>query len=161
MSLLTTDITKVNRLSLKEIKLPAIELRAKPITPIVVERPPSNEEIVYSNLVAINPILEELVESFNLVSIKTGERIKKVELREDIKPHPNLEEGDKLKLIALAQRVIEVENSYSRAEIIDRIKEATNVRQERAERGFNLILEAGAIETTTGDKYYLIGSTPF
>ena len=64
-------------------------------------------------------------------------------------------------LIALAQRVIEGENSYSREDIIERIKEATNVNQERAEKGFNLILQAGAIEPTLGDRYYLTSSTPF
>jgi hypothetical protein len=163
MSLSSTDINKVKRLSLKEVKLP--ERRVEPITPILVERPPSDEEIAYSRLVAINPLLEELVERLDLVSITTGERIKKVELREDIKPHPEPEvkaqEIDKPKLIALAQRVIEGENSYSKEDIIARIKEATNVSQERAERGFNLILQAGAIEPTLGDRYYLTGSTPF
>ena len=165
MSLLSTDITKVKRLSLREIKLPAPELRVEPITPILVERPPSDEEIAYSKLVSINPLIEELVERLDLVSIKTGERIKKVELREDIKPHPEpkvkTKEIDKPKLIALAQRVIEGENSYSKEDIIDRIKEATNVSQERAEIGFNLILQAGAIEPTLVDRYYLTGSTPF
>ena len=165
MSLLSTDITKVKRLSLREVKLPAPEIRVEPITPILVERPPTAEEIAYSNLVAINPLLEELVERLDLVSIKTGERIKKVELREDIKPHPEPEikaqEIDKPKLIALAQRVIEGENSYSKEDIVARIKEATNVSQERAERGFYLILQAGAIEPTLGDNYYLTGSTPF
>ena len=111
MSLLSTDITKVKRLSVREVKLP--EIRVDPITPILVERPPTEEEI------------------------------------------------DKPKLIALAQRVIEGENSYSREEIIARIKEATNVNQERAERGFKLMLRAGAFEPTLGDRYYLTGSTPF
>jgi len=161
MSLLSTDITKVKRLSLREVKLPAPELRVEPLTPILVERPPTNEEIAYSKLVAINPLIEELVERLDLVSIKTGERIKKVELREEYKPHPEIKEIDKPKLIALAQRVIEGEDSYSKADIIARIKEATNVSQERAERGFNLILQAGAIELTPGDRYYLTGSTPF
>jgi hypothetical protein len=165
MSLLSTDIAKVKRLSLREVKLPALEVRVEPITPILVERPPTDEEIAYSRLVAINPLIEELVERLDLVSITTGERIKKVELREDIKPHPEpkvkAQEIDKPKLIALAQRVVEGENSYSKEEIIERIKEATNVNQERAERGFNLILQAGAIEPTMGDRYYLTGSTPF
>ena len=166
MSLLSTDITKVKRLSIREVKLPTIERKVEPITPNLVERPPTDEEIAYSKLVAINPLLEELVERLDLVSETTGERIKKVELREDIKPHPEPEikakEIDKPKLIALAQRVIEGYNSYSREEIIERIKEATNVNQKRAERGFNLILQAGAIEQTiTPELYYLVGSTPF
>jgi len=165
MSLLSIDITKVKRLSLGEVKLPAPELRVEPITPILVERPPTNEEIVYSKLVAINPLLEELVERLDLVSIKTGDRIKKVELKQDYKPHPEpkikAQEIDKPKLIALAKTVIEGENSYTKEEVIERIKEVTKVNQERAERGFNLILQAGAIEATPGDRYYLTGSTPF
>ncbi len=166
MSLLSADITKVKRLSLKDVKLPTTEWRVETITPILVERPPTDEEIAYSKLVAINPLIEELVERLDLVSIKTGERIKKVELREEYKPHPEPEikaqEIDRPKLIALAQRVIEGENSYNKEEIIERIKEATNVNQERAERGFNLILQAGAIEQTINPElYYLTGSTPF
>ena len=86
MSLLSTDIAKVKRLSLREVKLPTTERKVEPITPILVERPPTDEEIAYSKLVAINPLMEELVERLDLVSITTGERIKKVELREDIKP---------------------------------------------------------------------------
>lgn len=165
MSLLSTDITKVNRLSLREVKLPAPERRVEPITPILVERPPTDEEIAYSRLVAINPLLQELVERLDLVSYTTGERIKKVELREYIKPHPEPEvkaqEIDKPKLIALAQRVIQGENNYTKDEIIERIKEATKVNYDRADRGFNLFLQAGAIEPTLGDRYYLTGGTPF
>jgi hypothetical protein len=150
MSLLSIDITKVKRLSLREVKLPTPKRRVEPT--ILVDRPPTDEEIAYRRLVAINPLIEELVERLDLVSITTGERIKKVEAQE----------MDKTKLIALAQRVIKGEKSYSKAEIIARIKEATNVSQERADRGFNLILQAGAIEQTINPElYYLVGSTPF
>jgi hypothetical protein len=45
---------------------------------------------------------------------------------------------------------------------VERIKEATNVNQDRAERGFNLILQAVDIEQTINPElYYLVGSTPF
>jgi hypothetical protein len=162
MSLRSTDITKVKKLSLRDVKLPATEVIEETITPIMVERPPSDEEIAYSKLVAINPLLEKLVEGLDLVSETTGERIRKVEVREAIKPLPEpLQEIDKPKLIALAQRVIEGENSYTKEDVIERIREATNVSQERAESGFNLILQAGAIEPTLRNKYYLTGSTPF
>lgn len=80
MSLLSTDITKVKRLSLQEVRLPTTERRVEAITPLQVERPPTPEEITYSNLVAINPLLEELVERLDLVSITTGERIRKVSI---------------------------------------------------------------------------------
>lgn len=68
---------------------------------------------------------------------------------------------DKPKLIAISQKVIPEENSFSREEIIQRIKDATKVSQERAERGFKLILQVGAIKPTLSNKYYLTGSTPF
>jgi hypothetical protein len=165
MSLLSTDISKSKRLSLREIKLPTTERKLEPIAPLI-KRPPTVEDIAYSKLVAINPLIKELVERLDLVSIKTGERIKKVELIEDIKPHPDTgikaQEIDKPKLIALAHRVINGENSYSKEDIIAKIKEVTNVSQERAERGFTLILQAGAIEQTINlELYYLVGSTPF
>lgn len=46
-------------------------------------------------------------------------------------------------------------------EIVDKIKEVTNVGQERTERGFNPILEDGAIEPIPGGRYYLTSSTLF
>lgn len=165
MSLLSTDVTKVRRLSLREVKLLTKERRVEPITPILVETAPTEEERAYSKLLAINPLIGELVKRLELVSSKTGERISKIETGEEIKPHPEPEvkpeEIDKPKLIALAQRVIKGENSYSKEEIVAKIKEATNVNQERAERGFTLILQARAIELTPGGSYYLSGSTPF
>lgn len=165
MSLLSTDITKVKRLSLVEVKLPITERRVEPISPIFVERPSTNEEIAYSKLLAINPLLGELVERLELVSYNTRERIKKVELREDVKPNPEPEvkaqEIDKPGLIVLAQRVIQGGNSYTKEDIIERIKEVTKVNQDRAEKGFTLFIQAGAIEPTLGDRYYLTGFTPF
>lgn len=166
MSLLSTDIAKVKRLSIREVKLPAPEVNEPERKPIQPERPPTDEEIAYSKLVAINPLIEELVERLKLVSIKTGDRIRKVEVREDYKPHPKAEikaePVDNSKLIALAGKVIKGEESYSKEDIVARIKEATNVSQERAERGFTLMLQAGAIEQTINPElYYLGGSTPF
>lgn len=154
MSLLSTDLRTVKKLSLKGVRLPIKDKEPEPTI-----YPPSPEEISYSKLVAINPLIEELVDRLNLVSNITGERIKKVDI-----PHPEPEkktEIDKPKLIALAQRLLKGENSYSKEEIIVIIKEATNVNQDRAEKGFNLILQAGAIEIIIGGRYCLTGSTPF
>jgi hypothetical protein len=165
MGLLSTDISKVKKLSLKDAKLPAPKIRIENNTFVNVEKPPTNEEVFYNKLIAVNPLLEELVETFNLVSINTGERIKKVDLKTDNKPHPEPEvkvkEIDKPKLIALAQRVIDKENNYSKEDLVNRIINITNVNQERADKGFNLMLEAGAIQYTKVDTYYLTGSTPF
>ncbi len=167
MSLLSTDIAKVKRLSIREVKLLAPEVKEiDVIKPIQVERQPTEEETAYSKLVAINPLIEELVERLDLVSIKTGERIRKVEVREDYSPHPEPEikaqEVDNSKLIALAGKIIRGENSYSKEDIIARIRGATNVSKDRAERGFLLMLQEGAIaQTIKPELYYLGGSTPF
>jgi hypothetical protein len=109
MSLLSTDIAKVKRLSLREVRLPDPEVR----------------EI---------------------------EAIRKVELRE----------VDSFKLIALANKILEKERSYHLLEIIEKIKKAANVSQDRAEIGVIKMYDAGAIEETLNpDYYYLGGSTPF
>ena len=139
MSLLSIDITKVKRLSLKEVKLPTLERKlVEPITPILEERLPTGEEIAYSKLIAINPLIEDLVEGLDLVICKTGERIKKLNLRE-------LEE-----------------RSYDKETLVNWIIREANVNRERAEKGFIYMLEEGMIEETIDpDLFYLTGSTPF
>ena len=170
MSLLSIDISKVRRFSLREVKLPTPELRnIDPPKPIKVEKPPTDEQIAYSNLVTINPLLEELVERLDLVSEVTGKRIKKIELKDVTEPQIKIKhneeekpkEIDKPKLLALTQKVIGENNSYLKEELIERIMEVTNVTKERAEIGFNLMLQVGVIELTLRDSYYLTGSTPF
>lgn len=153
MSLRSVDISKVRRLSLRDVKLPAPEVRVEVTTPIQRDRPPTEEEITYSKLIDSNPLIELLVDRLKLVSNTTGERLRKVDLpAQDI---------NKPQLIALAKRFIEKDNSYTKEEVIERIKEATKVTQDRAEKGFNLILQAGAIELTQGERYYLTGSNPY
>lgn len=76
MSLLSTDITKVKRLSLKEIKTEPHNPPSSTNPP--KELPPTEEEIIFSRLVATNPLVEELVNKLDLVSSSTGERIRLV-----------------------------------------------------------------------------------
>lgn len=155
MSLLSTDITKVKRLSLKELRLPATKQREEPIKK---EHPPTQEEIVYSKLVAKYPQIVDLVERLDLVSPITGQRIRTIDLT-NLPPTEPLLDVDKLK--ALAYSIIEPENSYTKEEVIERIIKATKVSPDRANKGFNLLLQAGALEPTLGGSYYLTGSTPF
>jgi hypothetical protein len=144
MGLLTTDIRKERRLSLKDVKLPAPERK-----PIKVEAPSTAEERMYSKIVEKYPLFLEAVELLDLVSPVTGTRVKIV----DTKPSRET-------LIALAKRLIKGEAVHSKEEIIEAIKTGSKVSQERAEKGFSLMLEAGAFEPI-GDSYYLTGSTPF
>jgi hypothetical protein len=75
MSLLSTDLRTVKKLSLKGVRLPIKDKEPEPTI-----YPPSPEEKAYSKLVAINPLIEELVDRFDLVSNTTGERINKVNI---------------------------------------------------------------------------------
>jgi DNA-directed RNA polymerase delta subunit len=91
------------------------------------------------------------VRKVKLSEVREVEAIRKVELRED-----------SFKLIALANKILEKERSYHLYEIIEKIKKATNVSQDRAEVGVIKMYDAGAIEETLNpDYYYLGGSTPF
>ena len=150
MSLLSTDLRTVKKLSLKGVRLPIKDKEPEPIN-----YPPSPEEISYSKLVAINPLIEELVDRFNLVSNTTGKRIRKID------PHPE-PEINKLKLIDLAKVLLKGETSYSKEEIINLIKIEIGIDIYTAETGFNLMRDSKIIKLAkvTG-LYYLQGSTPF
>lgn len=138
MSLLSIDITKVKRPSLREVKLPTPEPRVEPVTLKKIEPPPTAEEIAYSRIVAINPLVEELVKGLNLVSCKTGQIIEKIDLKQ-------LEE-----------------RSYSKETLVNWIIREANVNRERAEKGFIYMLDEAIIkETIDPELYYLTGSTPF
>lgn len=138
MGLLSIDITKSKRLSFKEVRLSPPEEAPEPIQTISIEEPPKAEDIAYTRLVAINPLIEELVEGLDLVSCKTGQKIEKLDLKE-------LEE-----------------KSYSKETLINWIIKEANVNRFRAEKGFTYMLEEGMIEQTIDPNlFYLTGSTPF
>ncbi len=184
MSLLSSKITSRKKLSLKDAKIEAPEDRAlhnaEPVKE--VERPIGEEDIAYTKLLQVNPVLDKLIDTFDLVSKRTGERVKKasssdietaqkemrlkdeVDNREEIeRPGEALKKPkDNSKLSSLAQRLLPGADSISKEEIIARLQEETKVNQGRAEIGFNMMLEAGIIiQVNQLNKYYLQGSTPF
>lgn len=167
MGLLSINISKVKKLSLKEVKLCVLEIGQEGyIKPIQAEKPPTDEEIAFSNIVALNPLILDLVARLNLVSCKTGEPIRKIEVKEEynfhLEPAIKVQTGDNNKLLSLALKIIKGEFSYTKEDIVTRLKEVTNVNQERAERGFTVMLQTGIIEQTINlELYFLGGSTPF
>lgn len=154
MSLLSTDITRVKKISLRGLKLPAAKRKEVQATPLTVEpkQLPTEEEIAYSAMVEDNPFIEDLVETLDLVSDNTGKRIRKVD------QSIPLEEP---KLLAISQQVIQPEMSYSKQDIIDRVIQINQISSEQADKGFNLLLQTGYLEPTPGGRYYLASSTPF
>ena len=175
MSLLNVDLTKKRRLSLKEVKLPEQEPRVETTTPTQVDRAPTAEEITYSKFIAISPAIENLVEKLDLVSTVTGERIRKVDLSKvNITPQEPLKnatgrkvqeepkEPKKSQQIGdIAKRIIAPVSNRYKEDIIAGIMRETNVTADRAEKGFNLMIETGVITQTNVETYYLTGSTPF
>lgn len=163
MSLLSTDITKVKKLSLRGVNLPTPERKVKRVTRIV-EKPPTDEERAYSILVETNPLLQELVDRFKLVAPKRVKvdlpqlEIEKIEKPQLLVKEPIVVDS---KIVALAIEILEPEDCYKEEDIIDRIIEATKVNRERANKGFNLMVEDKAIEVILGGWYILKGSTPF
>lgn len=153
MSLKNIDLSKVRRPSLKGIRLP----EPKPRPPVIYGELPTWEEEdyseiqrAYSKLLDKNPVIGDLVEAMDLVSPTTGERIKVAETE---KEPPQLKD--------IARGIMEERNNYSKEEIIARLQERTGGDEQRAEKGFNLLLGAGTIERTSGGRYCLTGSTPF
>lgn len=69
-------------------------------------------------------------------------------------PDPN-------RLAALARQSLPEGTSYSRSEAVALILAATNVSAERAERGLDLMLEQGVLQTTPTQTIYLSGTVPF
>lgn len=147
MSLLSTNITTVKKLSLSQVGLQTIQVEPQPTVSSKTQRAPTPKETTYSKLLAVNPTLGELVESLNLVVMETEEAVKSPAQPE--------------RLIAIAKRIIEPEVSYTKEDIIERLQVETRVSQERAEAGFSLLLQVEAIEPTFTGLYYLTGSTPF
>jgi len=68
MSLLSIKINQFNKLSLKEVKLPAPKERElKTFKAIQVLKPLTADEIFYNKLMTNYPLFKELVDTFDLI----------------------------------------------------------------------------------------------
>ena len=172
MGLLSVNIKANRKLSLIEVDIPAKKIEApvkdikkeKLSTPIT-EAPPTTEDIAYSRFIILNPLTEELVDRLNLVSTQTGKKPRIVGIPAKYKPsidtEPKTHTANKEKLLALALRILKGERTYTKEDIVGLIINDMKVNQDRAEKGFNLLLQSGAIQPVGWGRYYLTGSTPF
>jgi len=142
----------LERLSIPDVKLPAPEVR---IELMEGENSPTDEETVYSKIVTINPLLEDLVSDLDLVSSKTGEKIRKAEIMYQLRI---VETVSSTQLLTIAQIIIGKEDSYTKKELVTRLMYAATVSPGRALKGIRLMLDAGVIEATPEGRYCLIGS---
>lgn len=68
MSLLSINTKQLNKLSLKEVRLPAPKNRElKPLEAIQIEKPLTDKEIFYNRLITTYPLFKELVDTFDLI----------------------------------------------------------------------------------------------
>lgn len=175
MGSLSVNIAKVKRFSPGGLKVRPQENREPDLhqreTIRGPELPFTDTERTFTRMVDKEPLLETIVTTFDLATPETGERprmVKEVEqIRESRETQPdtpprdrNNRPGRTLREIALS--ILEPQNNYSREAIVEKIRESTGVSQERAENGFNKILEAGELEEVPGqERYYLKGYDPF
>lgn len=132
MSLKSIDITKVRRLSLREVKLPAQEVRVA--SPNQVEIPPTEEEIAFNKKASNYPIFKALAETLDLKVMRARKLLDK--------------ERSYTKREAIDQ-------------IRDRVGGGL-INIKKANAIFNKMLDKGTIEETAiKDYYYLKSSTPF
>jgi len=175
MGSLSVNIAKVKRISPgglriqpRENREPDLPKREKIQGP---ELPFTDMERTYTRMAGKAPLLETLVNTLDLATPETGERPRMVKGEEYPKeaekapqepPQPQIKgrPGRTLKEIALS--ILEPQNSYTREEVVGRIREGIGVSQERGENGFNKMLEAGELEEVPDlGVYHLRGSTPF
>ena len=166
MSLLPNNTKTLNNISLQGIKLPTSNKREVGIDmPLKIEKPPTDKAIDYRKLLSINPELERLVEVFDLGDKETLKPLPDLinKTKQTVELEPILEPTDikRGKLISLACKSLKTEERYSKEAVISLIIKQTKVKTQRAEKGFNLMLEAGAIKRIEGGKFSLIVSPTY
>ncbi len=175
MGSLSVNIAKVKRISPGGLKVKPRENREPDLPKRENIRGPelpfTDMERTYTRMIEKEPLLEKLIDTLDLATPETGERPrmvkreeypKEAEIRPQEAPQPQIKGRPGRTLREIALSILEPQNSYTREEVVNRIQEGTGVSQERAENGFNKMLEAGELEEVPDLGVYLLrGSTPF
>lgn len=167
MVLRSTDIAKVKRLSLKDITLPFQD---------VEHIPPTDAELIFNRMMANNPILKTIAETWDIKPTKVLKLLdegikytKKDAVKMIIQELDGFEDiyGGYLKYSP--GKTFSYYNIYKGEQIIENmefipqvtLKAVIKTHRIKAEAIFNKMLEDKIIEETTGDRYYLTSSTTF
>lgn len=104
----------------------------------------SSTDRIIAGMTEKNPALAGLIEQLGLV------------------PLGHAHSEDFLKYRPVAEKLLETERMYTRQEIVDLLLIKTKGDVDRAERGFVLMTNAGAIKATLNPALFYLGtSTPF
>lgn len=121
----------------------------------------TDEDIVYSTLIESHPILEKLVDRFDLCSIQTGDRFNITEKRMAIKPYrpiPTIEEL--LLLRKIVDRILNRNENYERNENIVAKNKATKKHKKSPANTFKQMVEAMVVPRgSLADPNYFKDST--
>ena len=116
----------------KKVTLSTQEKETVVAIPVVLEKPYTEEEIVYNDLVKRYPLLGDFVKETGLVFVST------------LEPPREIEDQNRA-LYKLAKELLTPERSYTPEEVVGELEKAKKITKERAERGFNMMRTKGAI----------------
>jgi hypothetical protein len=125
---------KLTRLNYKakKVTLSTQETEKVVAIPVVLEKPYTEEEIVYNDLVKRYPLLGDFVKETGLVFVSS------------LEPPREIEDKNRA-LYKLAKELLSPEKSYTPEEVVGELEKAKKITKERAERGFNMMRTKGAI----------------
>lgn len=146
-----TSLPSVRKLS------PLRRAPLSPTPPLEEILKPTEEELIYSQLVETYPALEGLVETLDLVSTTTGEKLRRVPYTQT---PPIVEPLTEDLLEEIAYKLIGTENNRTQEDIVTSVNTITGGRFGTPQEVLEALLKTKKIEKL-GSIYYLSDSTPF
>ena len=116
----------------KRITLSTREKEIEVVGPIVLEKPYTEEEVIYNDIVKRYPKLGDFVKETGLVFVST------------LEPPREIEDKNRA-LYNLAKELLSPDRSYTPEEVIGELERAKRITKERAEKGFKMMRIKGAI----------------
>ena len=99
----------------------------------------------YQKLLGTCPELEHLVEDLDLIDPETGRRFGVSEQ----------EERTRQRLLSVARRVLNQGRIYTSGQVVSLLGSKLNISQERAVKGFEMMMSSGVLTSSTGSGFRL------
>lgn len=103
------------------------------------------DEQKYQTIVQANPELLNLIEDLDLIDPSTGRRYGVSEA----------EERTRQKLVSVARRVLNKGRIYTSGQVVSLLGSKLNISQERAVKGFEMMMSSGVLTSSTGSGFRL------
>lgn len=124
-------LTRANHKT-KKVTLSFREKETVVVAPIVLEKPYTEEEVIYNDIIKRYPKLGEFVKETGLVFVSSQE------------PPREIEDKNRA-LFKLAKELLSPNRTYTSEEVVEEIERIKKIPKERAERGFKMMRIKGAI----------------